>query len=337
MAQVHSVSSLSSDEDSYVSDLVEEISFGNKSKRITYPSEVTSEGESSRSDAKKKDLRPSFPKLFENGMNSSDPVALREVLEGMFAEDIVNESYRLDKHHNLGTEKIEYAIVSKESVVQYFLNFIITIPDSVFLIHEWKLFPRGPDASCLVFKFSFTGSQMYEYESSCLAQDNVSGYVKEPKNAKHSRKRAAAASVTFKESSRNSKYEARKRNRQYTIGEYVDSNRVTEEYKAQTAANVEEGAVEEKEGEEEEGSSDGEEADEADGLGEDGTHSPSKESADATSLVTATTVSAVSEVTPATMKKQGVRKINMIGVMRFHINAQHLVYKIHCVHIHGDH
>ncbi|RYH09705.1 hypothetical protein EON65_39925 [archaeon] len=145
----------------------------------------------------------------------------------------------------VATQKVRVAEPWFCTIVQYYINFIVTTPDSVFLIYEWKLFLRGPDASCLVFNFSYTGSQMYEYESSCLLQDKATGYVKDPKNTKHTRKRVAP-SVAFKKTSRNRKYEARKRNRQHTIGVYVDCTRVTtDEYKGQTVANTEEEGVSE--------------------------------------------------------------------------------------------
>lgn len=256
-----------------------------------------------------KDLRHAIPKTFEDGMNSSDPAYLREVLTRLVADKCVLESYRLDSKMGEGSEVLESSLDGKESIVQYFCGFIISTPDSIFLIHEWKLFPRAGNQSCMVFKFSFTGSQVFEYEQSCMASDHTKGYQRSTtdsstgsnsvsdgsegsdagneEGSSSSSKKRATATVTFKESGRNTKYESRKRKKIYTIGEYVDSSRIGEDF---VPLSGEDSSVEVVSGE---------------------------------------------ESSTATRCKL-TKKVNICGVMRFHLNAALHIWKVHCVHIH-DH
>ncbi len=86
------------------------------------------------------------------------------------------EACRLDTHDNTGKERLKACLPKRYSNIQHFSGMMITIPNPVFLIHEWKLLPGPQQYSRLVFKLSLTGTQMYEFESPCPADDHTTGH-----------------------------------------------------------------------------------------------------------------------------------------------------------------
>lgn len=254
----------------------------------------------------KKDIRHAYAKLFEDGFNSSDPDGFRDILTKMFADHTVLESYRLDNISGKGKEILENATDGTENLIQYFVGYVVSIPDLVFLVHEWKLFPRSSNQSCLVFKFSLTGTQTYEFECPCTAEDHTNGYVREASKCEDDKdgSNKKRSTVTFRETGRNTKYESRKRNKIYTIGEYVDANQLNPSYMESTEESI------------------------------NPTEEDSRQAIVGPAVVDLSGVETKPRSDTNVVRRTETRKINMVGVMRFHINADLKVWKIHCVHIH---
>lgn len=252
-------------------------------------------------------------------MNSSDADFLRETIESIATIDCDMEAYRLDNYSNSGEERLEASLHSRENIIAHFVGMTSSVPDSVFLIHEWKIFARPNRQSCLVFKFSMTGTQMFEFESPCTAEDHTTGYQRTAWVRRGDPKRAQST-VMFREGGRTGKYDARRRNKIRTIGEYVDCSKLTDDYSPSVDYTHQPEIVEH---------SWGTVHDAVPIKNDTCILSEQGESPSCPDQLESVTDSPV-----MTVRRHEVKKVNVCGVMRFHINADHKVWKIHCVHIH---
>lgn len=275
-------------------------------------------------------MRHTFPKLFEECMNSSDGEVLKEAMSRLLVRDCDMEAYRLDNHQNTGEERLEASLHTRDHIIDHFVGMVTSIPDSVFLIHEWKLFPRPNQSSCLVFKFSMTGTQMFEFESPCTADDHTTGYTRSNwvKHSDTADRKNVMPTIKFREGGRTGKYDARRRNKMRTIGEYVDMNRLNEDYRPNTEGNyVSTEAVAEQIWDEIQDAviinAHLDDDDDASSLS-----SPSSRSVDSFEYEP-------KDLPVVNVRRKEIKKVNINGVMRFHINADFKVWKIHCVHMHN--
>eukprot|EP00981_Chlorochromonas_danica_P011086 scaffold3735_cov242-Ochromonas_danica.AAC.4 len=274
-----------------------------------------------------RDLRTRFAKKFEDGMNASDPDYLREVLNDMLDDKTIWESFRMDNLPNCsrGKEVLERSIMGKDSVINHYIGFTTSTPDSVFLIHEWKLFSRPNKQSCLIFKFSFTGSQIYEFDSTCMAEDNTHGYSRERPNNMCMGDKCGSSTVTFREMNRNTKYESRKRPKFSTIGEYVESSRMREDYAPLRDQEHSMNSMYLSEETKTQG---------WDNYVMETTVTIDHANVFPTAPLTLSGGELAAGKRDVLVRRKEAKMLNMCGFMRFHINSDHLVYKIQCVHIH---
>jgi hypothetical protein len=216
--------------------------------------------------------------------------------------------------NNIGTEEWESGVKGQEEVIKYFIGYITAVPDSIFLVHEWQLFNRAHNTSCLVFKFSFTGAQIFQHESKCNVDTDVVEYTQDfddlefwaPSDTKSmtaavvSDDKAAAttSSIKFREMSQHRG--ENKRRKVSTIGQYVNSSKVNKEHLPVMQDLKESIAAE-----------------------------PKHDLYTILSVEKKDIEHDAREILPA------AEAVNIRGVMRFSLNQDHQVVKIHCVHIHG--
>lgn len=218
------------------------------------------------------------------------------------------------------SEEKESCIEGLEAVVTYFMGYIIAVPDCLFLIHEWKIFNRPSPSppyhnthSCLGFKFSFTGTKVFDVDTKCHRLAMTDSESISSSNSS-SISTSAVHSIQFRERSRTSKYDHRKRGKVLTIGEHIRSN----EMQDHQLINLEE-EITNPDLKESMMDVDQTEADNVMSNGEGG--GPP------------TTIQSSSSSTGDLYRT--AQKVNVQGVMRFYLNEQQKIYKIHCIHIRG--
>jgi hypothetical protein len=242
------------------------------------------------------DKRKLFPKLFEDALNTSDPDAVRSVLSASLSDGCGVDSIKIDiSEGDKGKEILEGSTNGTEAVIQYFIGYVVAVPDSLFLVHEWKLFPRAFGCSSLVIKFSFTGSKVFELpiKQSCGGSyTHGTSQLEIPLNYKHS--------IKFRERSRTCKYDNRKRQKKITLGEHVESNMVTEGHLVSVREIVNSNSC----------SSSDDNSTSADSLDK------SEDSADIGLLIDPSVV-------------------NIQGILRFNFDASNKIFRIQCLHLHG--
>ncbi|RYH09704.1 hypothetical protein EON65_39920 [archaeon] len=294
------------------------------------------------SKAFKADVRHTFSQLFEEGMNSADPTKLQQIMNAIMLVDCDMDVYRLDGHHKVGEEHHEASLLGRDHIIEHFIRLMLAIPDLVFLIHEWVIFPRAHHHSCLVFQFSLTGQQIFPLQSPCTAVDdeNMRGYhrwlVHPPPPHYAEASGDSHSSVLFREGG--AKYDSRRKNKFHTIGEYVDIHQLPSQAEGgaiggespctsvpsdSSHSNYNAGPLVDEECVEEPAGSGYVQdivltMDARDGDGEGGWKSQNK-----------------FEHPVAAMIQD--KHVSIRGMMRFHINPENSVYKIHCVHMHDMH
>lgn len=208
----------------------------------------------------------------------------------------------------IGSEDIESVISGKDQVIPYFMGYIASIPDLIFLIHEWKLFNRAGGLSCLMFKFTLSGNQIIPNDSKCKIEEEENsdaGIASSEMNLSgKKRNNPPENSIKFKYSS----YQGRqqdKRKKHKTLGEFVTDNRVYDKHVAQVSTLLQDAAQE---------------------------VLPDEIKPVVVPESVSTTEHKAENMSLESMGLQNALKINMRGVMRFHFNENNQVYKIHCVH-----
>ena len=166
-------------------------------------SEVLLRSRSDSTDIEINEIRKLYPSLFEEAMNSGDPMILKAILESILSDTSCAEYVKLETETNLAFETIEHAS-GKENVISFFSSYIISIPDCLFLIHGWKIFGRTESSSCLVFSFSLSGTKVY----------NIPTFL--PNETTFNAKKCSAISmatpsIKFRGRSRTAKYDSKKR------------------------------------------------------------------------------------------------------------------------------
>lgn len=255
-------------------------------------------------------------------MNSSDPDVLRKVLLDILDEDCVVDSFKLQAVNNIGSEELESCVSGRSEVIEYFIGYVNSIPDMIFLCHEWRIFNRPNNQSCLVFKFSLTGSQIFQHEMKCNVEDindhlpanyenlDVWGEAIEASacNNAGKGKQDSEHSIKFRDMVHH-RGDLKRRKVTSTIGQYVDLNKVETHHMPELKELKDDIATEEKielmplRSQKIKGAND-------------------------------PTVSMC--ISPRNLQLlQDASKINIRGVMRFTMNDLHRITKIHCVHIHG--
>lgn len=269
------------------------------------------------------------------------------------------DAYRVENPGCLDSEEtLEVRVVGLDNIGIYFNSLLHVIPDSIFLIHEWQVFERRNGQSCVVFSYSCSGNQILPYEQRC----NIREVPKVPTAALAGRKRKVETthSIKFKDTARghSTLLEQSRRQRVRTLGEFVVDNRCLPEHIPQlkelrTDTAVECWPVGMKPGtsylsmsgldEEKQISSDTGD----DQLGDN--HSSSSSSDNLTDVTTSAKEEpgdkAPSQFNPDDIPISNVPvliqypallanaiTVNIRGVMRFHINEDGFVHKIHCSH-----
>lgn len=155
------------------------------------------------------------------------------------------------------TPIVHHSVEGCSNIIDHFIGSIITIPDGIFLAHKTKMFLRPNNSCCLVMKFSYSGNKMFQTTLPCLFQhdeataaafDHVENvehqdgplmvsslyqsagstdvevsqeeeefYEGSTKNDARKKKH----SITFLETTKASKYDHRKRQKKFTIGEFI--------------------------------------------------------------------------------------------------------------------
>lgn len=240
-------------------------------------------------------------------MNSSDPDYLRQILSDLVEDCCIVESFKLQQIGNVGSEQLESTIAGKAEVLEYFVGYIVAVPDSVFLVHEWRVFERSQGNSCLVFKFSFTGNQIFAHDDKCKIETADSGDVREFADEKSidqlsGQKRPLENSIKFKgtgshQSGRGGKKKSK------TLGEFVTNNKVQQHHQP----DVEELRREVRD-----------EADRVD---------PKFEGSSFNEVISQSAIS-TSDSNPLLPASS----MNIRGVMRYTLNDRFRIVKIHCVH-----
>jgi hypothetical protein len=266
------------------------------------------------------DVRNTLTKAFEDCLNSGDPDCVKQVLCPIVDEHCVVESYALKQLGLVGSEELENLIEGKRQVVPYFMGYVVAIPDMVFLVHEWKLFQRGGGVSCLMFKFTLSGTQIVAHDTKCNIVDDadaatdaatdavspVSHDADEVVGQKRGHGSEDPDSVRFKATTHQGRQDRRQK-KQKTLGEFVTDNRVYDKHIAATV----------------------------DVLVQDAAAVPLPHDAQLVELPPGVASAAAPEAAARTKEALGLQaaaKITMKGVMRFHFNERNQIFKIHCVH-----
>lgn len=230
-------------------------------------------------------------------MNSSDPEVLRAVLTEMMEESCVFEVFRLEKSGMESKEIFEQLMDSRDSIIQYFIGYLEAIPDSLFLVHEWRVFERSHGTRCTVFKFSMTGNKISDYEDKCkIDEEDLLLHLPEDERALVlSRKRGQDPSVHFKAS--RAAHRNDKKARVKTLGEFVTDHYVQDHHRADVSQLADDAHHEADIQDQKENHS-------------HSTHLPCLQCA----------------------KLQEATQVNFRGVMRFTFNEQARIFKVNCVH-----
>jgi hypothetical protein len=166
-------------------------------------------------------------KLFEDALNSSDPVELGKIFRSFIAPTCYMDAYGVDSPGNMDSEEtMEVRVVGLENLITYFSAYIIAIPDSIFLIHEWRVFERRSGQSCVVFRYSLSGNQILPHDQSCHIRE--AAQIPAPKLPGRKRKFETSHTIKFKDTGRGHTTisEQSRRQRVRTLGEFIADNRV---------------------------------------------------------------------------------------------------------------
>jgi len=254
--------------------------------------------------------RESIAKRFESCLNSGDSEILVEQLELMLENSTCDvESFRLQNLNDASSEELESSIKGKQAVLEYFAGYPRSIPDLIFLIHEWKIFDRPNKSSCLVFKFSLSGHQILQMSTRCQSEmvDLESGSDTEKAAAEVGKKRSRDTSVHFKDKGHagGGRQDA-KRARGRALGQYISNNAFQSHHRANLADVRKEVSLE--------------------GFAAD----------DSEKYIIELAAKADPAATDSNDNNSSVMQesaiINMRGVMRLMLNESNLIYKVRCVH-----
>lgn len=171
-------------------------------------------------------------KLFEDALNSSDPAEVERIFQSFMAPTCYMDTYCVDYPGNKDSgETMEVRVVGLQNLVTYFSAYIITIPDSIFLIHEWRVFERRNGQSCVVFRFSLSGNQILPHDQRCHIRETAQ--IPAPKLAGRKRKIETSHTIKFKDTSRGHSTisDQIRRQRVRTLGEFIADNRVLPEHR----------------------------------------------------------------------------------------------------------
>lgn len=237
-----------------------------------------------------------------------------------------NNSNDKSLHHLLlpaSREEKEHSIDGKSNVITYFLGYLTAIPDIVFLVHSWKIFQRPSPQhqqqqhACLVFKFSLTGNKVFNIPTKCSYEDEAADDIDDVDISSRPSTNSSSSSpisqgfnedtttssssqpprsIKFRERSRTSKYDSRKRGKIFTLGEHVNTNEMHNHLLVNPQDEISNEQLKD------EMSQQMMDIDRSDNTGD---LLPSSE------------------------------KVNIQGVMRFYIDEEQKIYKIQCLHIHG--
>eukprot|EP01033_Poteriospumella_lacustris_P016944 gene16944-12125_t len=170
-------------------------------------------------------------KLFEDAMNSSDPMTLSTIFSSFIDPTCYMDAYRVESPGCLDSEEtLEVRVIGLKNLIAYFGAYVIAIPDSIFLVHEWHVFERR-SGSCVVFRYSMSGNQILPHDQRC----NIREVASVPVNALAGRKRKVETthSIKFKDTLRghSTLSEQQRRQRIRTLGEFIADNRSLPEHR----------------------------------------------------------------------------------------------------------
>eukprot|EP01040_Poterioochromonas_malhamensis_P010212 gene10212-11108_t len=296
----------------------------------------------------KNDIRNNYAKALEDLMNCSDPAYVYQAFHQLLDPECKFDAYFLqDKGNGETVETLDSSVVGIDEITGKFVGCIVTIPDSIFLIHEWKIFVRPNNSCCLVCKFSFTGTKVFDFSTpcifreyprckpssgSCSGDDAMQGVedtsvLSDQTPSTQSEQsgdngESCGHSIVFKETSKTIKYDNRKRGKQFTVGEYIRHN---EMYDCGLPNLQEEVMMVD--------------AEENSPHAIHHHHSQSNlDGDDVNSMVTESTIHNVQNyMINGAAHEKGVMSeshaMNAFGLMRFHINGDNKIVKIHCVRL----
>ena len=164
-------------------------------------------------------------KLFEDAMNSSDPMTLSAIFSSFMDPACYMDAYRVESPGCLDSEEtLEVRVIGLKNLIAYFGAYVVAIPDSIFLVHEWHVFERR-SGSCVVFRYSMSGNQIIPHDQRC----NIKEVASVPIQALAGRKRKVETthSIKFKDTLRghSTLSEQQRRQRIRTLGEFIADNR----------------------------------------------------------------------------------------------------------------
>ncbi len=187
----------------------------------------------------KSDPRNDFPRIIENAFNSGDPYYFREAFRFLLEPNCRLETLKTERKKNKSSSNgsstlyandinssVEQTVIGCDKIVDYFTGCMICIPDAIFLVHEWKLFARQHNGCSLVMKFSYTGSNIFDTDALCIIRDRHQCHDRDPDEPDDddtfdTGPNGSNNTIQFRERSRASKYDHRKRNKRSTLGEFI--------------------------------------------------------------------------------------------------------------------
>ena len=279
----------------------------------------------------KDDIRNTFPKIWEEVLNSSNPELVNHIFGEIMDPNCVFEGHIVSQQFDgTSSDQLDFTINGVDAIAARFIACVVAVPDSLFLVHEWKSFLRPNNFCCIVLKYTFTGFKPYDYEIPCaLHEENipssseedsivdldVSSSDGESRKTSNDYEEAPIPSVQFRELSKTIRYDNRKRGRLFTLGEFIASNQISKKLHSLEENNTTPSNGLEK------FSLSSLSAEDANSVGSgSGSESPS--------IQTTTDLSG----NQLTTRKAG-QIVNLRGVLRMHINSDNRIFKLHCVRL----
>lgn len=191
----------------------------------------------------KTDPRNDFPRIIENAFNSGDPYYFRETFRFLLESNCRLETLKTERKNTKSSTttaqstlyandinaSVEQTVFGCEKIADYFTGCMVSIPDAIFLVHDWKLFARQNNGCSLVMKFSYTGSNIFDTDALCIIRDRHQCHDRDPDDPDEDDDTTfdtdtgggGMNTIQFRERSRASKYDHRKRNKRSTVGEFI--------------------------------------------------------------------------------------------------------------------
>jgi hypothetical protein len=175
------------------------------------------------------DIRNMYAKSLESVLNSSDPEYVTQAFHSLLDTDSLFESFLLEQNENGATVEVpDQTAQGIDEIAAKFIGCVVSVPDSIFLIHEWQIFPRPNNSCCLVCKFSFTGSKAFDFSTPCILGEATNDDNADGNTLMEAEETERVHSIQFKQHCKTIKYENRKKGKKiFTIGEYVHANEMT--------------------------------------------------------------------------------------------------------------